>query len=259
MKVYIGTDLEGIGGVVNFVQTGRDERGAEYERARRLLTAEVNAAVAAAGKAGAREVVVSDGHSSGYNFIVEDLHPGAEYVIGGPRPAAYTVLDESFDAVLLLGYHAMAGTAPAIMDHTQSSKTWHTLWLNGVKMGEIGQAAVKAGHFGVPVVFVSGDRAAGEEARALLGEVETVAVKEAIGRTCARIVPPARAREMVAAGITRALGRLGDFRPYRLAPPIEVRVATQNTDAAEAFARAGWRRLDGRTVVRQAASALEII
>ncbi|MCX5642119.1 MAG: M55 family metallopeptidase [Candidatus Omnitrophica bacterium] len=259
MKVYISTDMEGVSGVVTFQQTGRDEKGEEYEKARHLLTADVNAAVEGALSAGAREIVVMDGHGGGHHFIIEELHPAGRYIIGPVRIQAIPKLDKSFDAMLLVGYHAMAGTRGAILDHTQSSTTWYNYFLNGIKMGEIGQEAVIAGHYGIPVVFVSGDKAACEEAQDLLGNIEVASVKEGLTRTCAEILPPVKARELIRAGVTRALKRLPEFKPYLIKTPIEIRLETQNTDVADGYESAGWKRIDGRAVTKIAQSALEIL
>ena len=63
VKVYIVTNLEGVAGVVHSSQV---QPGSPfYEEARRLLTGEVNAAIAGALRGGATEVVVNDGMGAG--------------------------------------------------------------------------------------------------------------------------------------------------------------------------------------------------
>jgi len=259
MKIYISTDLEGISGVLTWEQTGRDGKGEAYQKACSLLTQEVNAAVEGTLAGGAQKVVVMDGHGGGFNFIVEELHPQAEHITGTGRNCSYPGLDKTYDAVLLVGYHAMAGTKNAILDHTQSSKTWLNYYLNGQKMGEIGQAAVIAGHYQVPVIFESGDKAACQEAKELLGDIETVEVKEGITRTCGKILAPERSRALIREGVAKALKRIKEFKPYVIKPPIEVKIEFQNTDVADARERAGWPRVDGRTVCRTVDSALKIL
>jgi len=255
------TDLEGISGVLTWEQTGRDKKDAEYEKARHLLTQDVNAAIEGALSAGANEVLVTDGHGGGYNFILEELHPEAEYITGPGRVHPCSGLDESFDGVMLIGYHAMAGTKCAILDHTQSSKTWFNYYLNGIKTGEIGQGAVIAGHFNVPVIFVSGDKAACREAKKFLGDVETAAVKEAFSRTSARILPPVKARQLIKEGAANAVKRIKDkdFKPYIIKPPIEVKIEFQTTDVADSYEKSGWKRIDGRTVSRVTNDARKIL
>jgi len=259
MKVYISTDMEGISGVLTWEQAGRDGKNPEYENARHLLTQDVNAAVQGAISGGAEEVVVMDGHSSGFNFVLEELDPRASYITGPTRVNVYPGLDESFDAVLLVGYHAMAGTKGGILDHTQSSTTWFNYYLNGIKMGEIGQAAVIAGHFNIPVIFASGDKAACEEAKALLGNIETVAVKEGLTRNCAKILSPVKSIELIKEGVSKALKRIKDFKPYIIKPPIEIKLECQNTDVADGYERMDWKRIDGRTVLKVVDSALKIL
>jgi D-amino peptidase len=250
MKIYVCTDLEGVAGIVNFDQNGRDSRGADYEAARRLLTAEVNTVVAACKEAGAEKVIVNDGHGSGFNFIVEDLHPAGEYVIGGNRKGPFEGITKDFAGVILLGYHAMAGTENGVLDHTQSSRTWYNYWVNDVKMGEVGQCAVLAGCMHIPVILVTGDLAVCKEARALLPWVETVAVKEGYSRTCAKIIPPATARPMIKTGVQKALQNLKTMKPYIINFPANVRIEFQTTDAADGYERNGWKRINGTMVER---------
>lgn len=250
MKIYIETDLEGISGVLTWEQAGRERKGSEYEKARHLLTQDVNAAIEGALSAGADKILVMDGHGAGLNFVLEELHPEAEYITGPGRVLPYAGLDKSFDGVMLIGYHAMAGTKYAVLDHTQNSKTWFNYYLNGIKMGEIGQEAVVAGHFNIPVIFVSGDKAACEEAKALLGDVEIVAVKEGVSRTSARILSPVKARQLIEKEAAKAVKRIKDFKPYIMKPPVEIKIECQNTDVADSYERAGWKRIDGRTVTR---------
>ena len=259
MKLYISTDLEGISGVVDWLQTGRDGKGADYAEACRLLTADVNAAVEGALAAGAKEIVVLDGHGGGRNFVYPELRAGARYISGAGRVVAFPGFDERFDALLLLGYHAMAGTPAAVMDHTMISRSWYNCYLNGIRMGEIGISAVIAGHFRVPVIFVSGDTAACAEATALLGNIETAAVKRGFWRTSAELLPLEETHALIRNGVTNAIQRLAGRAPYSMDPPIEVRLETQNTDDADHYERQGWQRLDGRTVQKITHDARYII
>jgi D-amino peptidase len=144
----------------------------------------------------------------------------------------------------------MAGTSGAFLDHTQSSVAWHDYYINGEKYGEIGQWVAVAGHFNVPLLFVSGDRAACDEAVRQFPGVETVAVKEAIARNRARItLPPQRAHEAIRAGACRSLGLVGKLKPWRIAPPAEIKIEFNRADYAEGVAfKEDVERLDARTV-----------
>ena len=257
MNIYVCTDLEGVAGVVNFDQSGKNGKGAAYEHARRLLTKEVNAVVEACKEFGVEKVLVNDGHGSGFNFIVDELHPEGEYVIGANRIKVFDGLTEEFDGVIFLGYHAMAGTKNAVLDHTQSSSIWLNYWVNDVKMGEIGQHAIMAGVLDIPVILVSGDIATCSEARKLLPGVETVEVKEAYSRTCAKIIPPAKALQMIKVGVTKALENLKSddrYCPYKIDFPAKVQIEFQTSDYACAYERSGWRRLSGTKVEKTIAA-----
>ena len=261
MKIYIITDLEGVSGVVTFNDAGRDTNmsGPRYEAARLLLTEDVNAAVQGALDGGATDIIVNDGHGSGSNFVMENLHPGAKYFTGCGRVSVLDGLDESTDAVILVGYHAMSGTQKAVLDHTQCSITWRRYFINGIETGEIGQMAAIAGHFNVPVVCVTGDLAATIEAKAFLGDVETVAVKEGRSRTSAVCLAPKKARELIRAGVKRSLGKIGKIKPYKIKIPSEIKLECATTDVADGCERGGSERLDAFTVRRTAMSALDIL
>jgi D-aminopeptidase len=63
-RIFIMTDIEGVAGVTSFKdQTFGD--GRYHDHAKRLLTAEVNAAVEALLEGGVEEVLVADGHGPG--------------------------------------------------------------------------------------------------------------------------------------------------------------------------------------------------
>lgn len=258
MKIYMSTDLEGISGVTVWEQT-RDRTTALYQDARMLLTREVNAAVEGCLAGGAEDVVVLDGHAGGFNLVPEELHPGARYVTGPRRPEPYCGLDESVTAAMLVGYHAMAGTPKAVLAHTQSSKSGNRYWYNDRETGEIGQTALLCGHYGVPVVLVTGDAATCREARAFLGEtVTTVSVKKGLGTTCCEMLAPARARERLREGAAEAMGRIADCRPYLIDRPIRARLQFATKEIADHAHCTRSIRIDDRTYERTMQSQLEV-
>ncbi len=259
MKVYIVTDLEGISGICLFEQT-REKIPPLYEEARLLLTREVNAAVQGCLDAGAEEVVVLDGHGGGFNFVPEEMHPGAYFITGPGRPHPLLGLDESFGAVLCIGFHAKLGTPDGVLHHTQSSKAETRYWYNGIEMGEIGQVALIAGAYGVPVAMVTGDLAACREARELLGEdIVTVKVKEGYGRHCAKMLPPKRAREEIRKGAREAVMKAPSLKPFILPLPIEGKLVFGKEEYAEKFKPKRARKVDDLTFVATFQSALEIL
>jgi D-amino peptidase len=250
MRVYISVDMEGIAGVVHEDQTDpiQPQHAGEYNRFRRLMTNEANAAVAGALEAGATRVLVNDSHWLMRNLLIEELHPGAELLSGGPkRRSMVEAIDTGFDVAMFIGYHARAGTQDATIDHTYTSRVYEVR-VNGDPVGELGLNAAMAGVFGVPVALVSGDQALAAEARSLLGgSIETVVVKEAVGRFAARSVSPATACDRIRAGAAEALQR--SHRPFTLPSPIRLEVdfvETQMADMAELVP--GSSRVHGRTV-----------
>ena len=169
-------------------------------------------------------------------------------------------LDESFDGVILLGHHARAGTPEAFLDHTVSSAAWFEYRLNDQVLGEIGIEAAWAGHYGVPVIAVSGDEATAREARADLGEVECAVVKWAVGRNRARCLPPARAHREIRDAIAQAMGSMDRFQPFRPSLPATIQLTLYRSDMADDHCRhGGIERVDGRTIRRQIDSLMDVV
>lgn len=245
MKVLISVDMEGIAGVVAMDHVFSDKK--EYERFRKLMTAEANAAIAGALAGGATEVLVNDSHGNMANILIEDLNPAAELISGSPKPFAMMEgIGPDVDAVFFVGYHASSGTGAAVLEHTWSGRVVE-VHLNDQMVGETGLNAALAGAFDAPVVLVTGDRAVTEEARDLLGEIETVAVKDGITRTTARCLHPEVAQEHIRHAAQRALSL--DTLPLKLSTPITLRLAflrALHADMAELVP--GSQRVDGRTV-----------
>jgi D-amino peptidase len=217
LKVFISVDMEGISGVVTSEECSRT--GKDYDLFRRIMTQDANAAVEGALAAGATEIWVRDSHGSARNILPELLNENAILVrdwSGGPKMMMEGI-DETFDAVLFVGYHAKAGTPDGIIEHTMSGVVTDSA-VNGVSLPEAGWNALIAGHYGVPVAFVSGDQAVCSQVEGLFGEVETVAVKGAIG-AAAVCLHPEKAQAKIRAGVTKALQQLDRFKPYQLSPP----------------------------------------
>ncbi len=245
MKVYISCDMEGISGVVAGKQT--EMNGEEYKRAQKLMTSEVNAAIEGALAGGASEILVNDSHGSMRNILIEELNPSAQLISGSPKPLSMMQgIDESFDAAFFIGYHAQAGTAHSVLDHTYSGIVYQVS-LNGQPMGETGLNAALAGHFGVPVVLVTGDKLLVEEAVALLERVEGVAVKESYGRYAAKCLVPDAAHHLIHEAALRAVLRCE--QPFIVEPPITLAVdftSSAHLDMAELIP--GSRRSGGRHI-----------
>lgn len=221
-KVYVITDMEGVAGINGWheCRPAPDGSAVDFERSRRLLTDEVAAAVLGAVDGGAGEVLVIDGHRSGDNFIAERLPEGARYVMGRGRPHPLDGLDGTFDGVILLGYHSMAGTPNGLLAHTMSAATWKRFSVSGITLGEIGMMALIAGSHGVPVWLVTGGRCACEEAVALLGpEMPTLAVKEDIAHESSITVAPSEARRMIREAVAEVVADPPSVPPFVIEPP----------------------------------------
>ncbi len=251
MKILIAADMEGVSGVVHWDQV--DSTHSEYARFRKLMTGDVNAAIRGVLDAGADEVIVADGHGRGRNLLIEELDPRARLNCGTPSPFSMVQgVDSGVEAALFIGYHARVGAQNAILDHTWSSSCVAGVWLNGRVVGETGWNAAVCGHFGVPVILISGDQTVCAEASALLGPVETVVVKWAGGRMAAECLPPEVAQERIYEAARRAIRRWQEGQapePFRLPPPITVAVELVHSDMADRAAIApGVRRLEGKRV-----------
>jgi D-amino peptidase len=236
VEVYVSIDLEGVAGIVAAEQVIPGPSDA-YRQACRLMTEEANAAVRAAFAEGATRVVVNDSHARMLNLDPELLDPRAECSIGYPKPFYMMAgIGPRFDAALFLGYHGGAGSAPAILDHTYSSRTFRAVRLNGVRQTETTLNAALAGHHGVPVAMVSGDEATCAEARSALGpDLPTVATKAAFGNQAAYTLHPSVSRERIAAAVRDGLQRVaaGHIEPFTVAPPYVLECDTHTTLAAD--------------------------
>ena len=256
LKVYISADMEGIGGVSTWTVQALP-KGREYEQFRRLMTQEVNAAIAGALEAGAAEVLVSDSHGDAQNIDVELLDKRARLVRAWPRPLGMMQgIDESFGAVVFVGYHAAEGQANAVLAHTFTGRM--AVKLNGTTVPEAGFNAAIAGDFGVPVVFLSGDQTICEEAKRLLGPIETAAVKQAGGFYSATMMHPEAAQGLIRAGVKRGLERRKELKPYRLSRPVKLEIEFQDIVNAElASYLPGVERPRGNTIVFSARDTVE--
>jgi D-amino peptidase len=261
-SVYVMTDLEGVAGVVTFgVQTGPD--GRYYEQARKLLTGEVNAAVEGMVEEGVEDILIGDMHGPGA-VSFEDLHPKAKLLHGRPLGQS-SVIDEAledYEACMILGQHAMAGTPTGNLNHTQSSATVDYYKLNGRPIGEIAQFALYEGSFGRPVIFLSGDEAACREAEELIPGIITVAVKKGVGRNSAISLSAAEARSRIREGVRRAVRehRESPILPLQWDPPFVLEKRYFHTDSADAAAsRPDVERVDSQTVRLRSPNIRDII
>jgi len=248
LRVYISADMEGVVGAVTAEQLGPS--GFEYGRFREFMTQEVVAAVEAAREMGATRIVVSDSHGNGQNLLLDRLPQDIEVVRSWPRPLMMMQgIDEDFDAAIFIGYHSSTTNPEGVRAHTISSANLAAVRLNGVEMPEAGINAAIAGHFGVPVVMISGDDAIVAEAGRILGDVEGAVVKRSYGFHSAITIMPEAAYRLIREKVRAALGRLDDFRVYRLEAPYRLDLTFKSYMPAEVLAYLpNVERVDSHTV-----------
>jgi D-amino peptidase len=262
MRILMGTDLEGVAGVVSFTeQSYADAR--YYDRAKRLLTGEVNAAVEGLLVAGVEDVLVMDGHGPG-GIWFEDLHPAARLLHGrplAPRERTAPILSQ-YDACAMIGQHAMAGLLTSNQGHTQSSRTIDSIKLNGKRIGEIAQFALYYGGLGVPLIFLSGEQDACQEVEDLIPGIVTVSVQQGLGRGSAISLSAPEAHRRIGEGIQRAIKRQQEdpIPPLRWDGPYVLEKRFFHTDVADrASTQPGAERVDSQTVRFRSENILDII
>jgi D-amino peptidase len=230
MKGYMSVDIEGVAGVIDRSQ-GALDGGRDFELGRLLMTEETNAAIQGALDAGADEIVINDSHGPMRALLPLQLHPKATLIQGRIKHRFMVEgLDDSFDAVFMVGYHAPAGVRDGVLNHAFHP---YELRYNGQVWSEIGLTASIAGHYGVPVALVTGDDAAIRDAEALLPPHVGVSVKRGISRLGGESVHPEVARERIRDGARQAIERLAEFKPLKVTTPVEIEMDLYHSPQAD--------------------------
>ncbi|WP_158212456.1 M55 family metallopeptidase [Natranaerobius trueperi] len=247
MRVYISADLEGISGIVD--KEYLHQKNHEYQRARKLMTNEINAAIRGAFQGGANSVLVNDAHGPMTNILIEELEPEAELITGTPKlNGMMSGLSEEFDVAFLIGYHSKEGN-PGVLSHSYSGSVVGEIRLNGNEVGEAGFNSLLAGYYGVPIGLVTGDDKVIEEAKTLLGpEVNTVQVKTAFSRYSAKCITPEQAYKQLKEKAYRTVTDLEKLIPTSVTSPIELSVTFKDRGQAECAAFLPESKLDKKTV-----------
>ena len=248
LKVLISVDMEGIAGVVTGDQLSPE--GFEYQRFRDFMTKEALAAVQTAKKAGATEILVVDAHGNGQNLLIEQFPKDVRIIRSWPRRFSMVAgIDSSFDAVVFIGYHSSTNNKKGVRAHTFSSARLTRVALNDREMSEGSWNAAIAGYFDVPVVMVSGDDAAVQEVRSIVGEIEGAVVKQSLGFHSANTLTPDASRELIAQKVTAGLNRLKDFKPYSPGYPVILDVSFKHYMVSEVLAYLkGVERTDSHSI-----------
>lgn len=258
MKLLIAADMEGVSGVVHWNHV--NFRHAEYARFRKVMTADVNAAIDGALRGGAGEVVVADGHSEGDNILLEELDARARLNTGNAAPLAMIQgAAGGIDAAMFVGYHARASSPLGVLNHTWEDHVLN-VWWNDTLLGETGINAAVCGYYGAPLLLVSGDQALAEESTALIPGVEAVVVKRATSYFSAECLSLPEAQENIRRGAEKAVRNFLDGKgpqPFQVSTPVTVAVefaSVPQTDSAMKLP--GTTRLDGRRVQAAAKDVL---
>ncbi|MBB6052519.1 M55 family metallopeptidase [Armatimonas rosea] len=262
MIVWICTDMEGLAGVDHWDQCYHpDDNAPEYLYGREQLTADTNAAIAGAFDAGATEVRVVDGHGRNRNQgFTAALDPRATRCwIASRKPVRWEGLDASVHCVAMVGQHAMAGTLHGFLDHTQVPKELCRFSVNGVEYGELGQLALYAGAFGVPLVYVSGDEACCAEVKRQFPHARTTPTKRGTGWETCELYAVEEVRAAIRREIAAAVKGAKEAPSFALPLPLTVTVEWAYSARADRLAKAtGVERVDARTVAWQLTDPLDI-
>jgi D-amino peptidase len=258
MKIFLSTDFEGTSGIVAWEQIM--EGMAEYQQGRQLLTDEVNAVINGALEGGATDIVVNDSHSFMRNLHPQDLLGDATLITGQHKPLYMMQgLDASFDGVCFVSYHGSIGAEHAVLSHTYNPRAIWEVRINGEIVGESGINALVAAHYGVPIIFVSGDEATAREAQSIAPNAEKVIVKQSLGRFAASHIHPSVACEMLRVGAARAVENIGNMQPPQFQLPVTVQITFLVADMAEwASWIRGVDRVDARTVKLSGENLLDL-
>ena len=175
----------------------------------------------------------------------ELLDDDCDWVAHHPWGRYTELLEQGADACLLVGMHARNNTKDGVLCHTISTVKWHNLWFNDDLVGESGVNAALCGHYGCPVLLVTGDEAVCREVTDLLGAgLTTVAVKRGLTRYSARQIPPGRARRMIEEGAYQALQNLTAVKPYAPSSPVTITIEVDKVEKMDDF-RGKTRRRTG--------------
>lgn len=254
MKIFICADIEGVAGVVS-PQQGQPGNG-EYERARRLMTEEVNAAIEGAFAGGATNVLVNDAHGPMTNLLPELLDERAELILGKPKPMnMFAGLTSDFAGVFCTGFHA-AASRPGVLAHTVNGFAFRAIRINGIHAAEATLYGAYAGSLGVPVILLSGDDVTAAECGPHFPGAELVTVKHALSQRAARAVSPARSRALIRAAAERAAGQAGRIAPFTIAAPYRLEIEMNSPALADLAATIPVAERTGALTVAFAAPAM---
>jgi D-amino peptidase len=241
--IFLITDAEGVGGVCR-----QDQTDPKDQEMRQLLTGEINAAVDGFLAGGADDVLVWDGHDGSQTLSTLTIHPKARLLMGSF--GASMLMERHFSGVAYVGQHSKANIRGGIMAHSYNSLGIQNMLLNGKPVGEIDVIAAMAGHFGTPVIMLSGDRAAANELREIVPDAELAVVKEGLGRYSCISLSAVAARDLIREAARRSVAKIGSIKPYTVSGPVTLQIeyTTRNSLPVDSEVRTGAEVIDDRTI-----------
>jgi len=252
--IYILCDMEGITNAVSYERDVFPD-APNYEQARQWLTDDLKAAMAGAREAGADGFTLYDMHFHGTNVFSEQLDPPFTLIEGKPEEGQ---MREGMAGLFLVGFHAMAGNERGVLPHTYNHPI-RRIELNGLPVGEIGLEAAGAGSYGIPLGLVVGDREGCEEAKALLGDVETADVKWLDDRGEVALRSPDDARRAIREAAARAVARANELEPFHVPGPCELRIRCEDTTFRDGLlAQCGGERVGDDTLILRGPDARSV-
>jgi D-amino peptidase len=234
MKLYVSSDMEGVAGVCSWEQIDARTPHPEYAIFQRHYTLEVAAAIDGARSAGATDVLVNDSHGPMRNLLFDDLPADIRVIFGNRKPFSMVQdADSTFGGAFFIGYHGAIGDANAVLCHTYTPSVIYEARINGTICSEATINAGLLGHYGVPVLLVTGDRTTVEGVRSQMPWVVGAIVKESIGNAAADSMTPGAARAAIRAAASEAVARRHEARPYVVEPPIALDVQLAKAEQAD--------------------------
>ncbi len=245
MKVLISADAEGITGIFKKSQVtpGR----ADYGQLRSMMAHDVNAAIRGAFAGGATEVIVNDSHNNDDNLVLADLDPRACLMSGTDKPLIMAEgLDETVDALILVGYHSRKG-AKGVISHTFYYPIVMEAAVNGIPFGEAELVAHLAGYYNIPAVLITGDDCVTEYTQKQIPGIKTAVVKKVIGNGSALLLHPDKTGELIESAAKEAVSQYQMIKPVKLEGPMTLTITfLAATQAAHACKVQGFQMTEGK-------------
>jgi D-amino peptidase len=231
MKIMIRSDMEGVSGVTSYEQVSYENP--KYAYGHRMMMNDLNAVVEGLISDGDHEITIYDEHTDGRNIALDEINKKVNVICGKPlyRPD-WGGIDQSFDLMVMVGFHACYGTPGALLPHTYSQKNL-SLKLNGYEIGEIGVEAAIAGEFGVPTVLVTGDSAGLAEAQKIVPGIKTVTVKEALGTYEAICYPTEITSKLIFEAAREVVNKPPRVQIPRFSSPVSLEIVLEVSDFLE--------------------------